>query len=108
MAGIENIFQITLQHYIVLGLLVFFIGFLIVALRDNLIVKLMGIEVMMNGANIVLISISQFSGESSGEILSFFILSLAAAEAGLGLALVVNLLKIKESLSVKYLTKLKG
>lgn len=69
---------------------------------------LMGLELMLNGVNIILIAISQFQAEPNGQVFSFFILSLAAAEAGLGLALVIALFKSQGQGSIEKFNKLKG
>jgi len=71
-----------------------------VLFRSNLIVILMSIELMLNAVNITLISFAQFMGDVSGQILVFFVISVAAAEAAIGLAIVIAIFRNKLTVDV--------
>ncbi|MBE2187322.1 MAG: NADH-quinone oxidoreductase subunit NuoK [Rhodothermales bacterium] len=95
---------ITLNWYLALSAVLFIIGVLGVLLRRNAIVILMSVEIMLNAVNLSLVAISQALGETSGQILVFFVMSVAAAEAAIGLALVIALFRRKTSVDVQTLS----
>lgn len=99
---------ITLNHYLALSLVLFSLGMLCVLLRKNIIVMLMGIELMLNGVNLSFVAFSQFKGDVSGNIMVFFVMTIAAAEAGVGLALAVAVFKKYKNLNIKLFEQLKG
>ncbi len=83
---------ITLQHYLVVGALLFCFGILAVATRRNAINVLMGVELILNAANVNLIAFSRYSDVGiSGQMLAAFVIILAAAEAAVALAIVLNI-----------------
>lgn len=92
---------VTLNWYLALSAVLFTIGVLGVLLRRNAIVILMSVEIMLNAVNLSLVAISQALGETSGQILVFFVMSVAAAEAAIGLALVIALFRRKSSVDVQ-------
>jgi NADH-quinone oxidoreductase subunit K len=99
---------ITLNHYLILSALVFGIGIACVLLRKNVIVMLMGIELMLNAVNLSFVAFSQFRNDVSGNIMVFFVMTVAAAEAGVGLALAVAVFKKYKDVNIKRFEQLKG
>jgi NADH-quinone oxidoreductase subunit K len=75
----------------VLALFLFVVGMLIVLLRRNTIVLLMGIELMLNAANLSLVAFARGQGQIDGQIMVFFVITIAAAESAVGLSILVNL-----------------
>ncbi len=100
--------HITLNHYLALSSVVFSIGMLCVLLRRNVIVMLMGIELMLNAVNLTFVAFAHFRGDISGQILVFFVMTVAAAEAGVGLALAVSVFKRFKEVNIKFFEHLKG
>lgn len=104
----DPLLQIGLAHYLILSAMVFTIGLLTVLMRKNLIVILMGIELMLNGVNISFVAFSYFTGNISGLAMVFFVMTIAAAEAGVGLALAVTVFKKYREVSLPLFEKMKG
>ncbi|TJZ75633.1 NADH-quinone oxidoreductase subunit NuoK [Chitiniphilus eburneus] len=101
--------MLTLNHYLVLAAILFAISvFGIFMNRKNLIVLLMAIELMLLAVNMNFIAFSQFLGDTAGQIFVFFILTVAAAESAIGLAILVVLFRNLRSINVKDLDHLKG
>ncbi len=92
--------QIETDWYLALSAILFTIGVLGVLFRRNVIIVLMSVELMLNAVNISLVALSQSFGDASGQILVFFVMSVAAAEAAVGLAIVIALFRNKESVNV--------
>ena len=98
-----------LSHYLVLGAILFAISVVGIFLnRRNLIVLLMAIELMLLAVNMNFIAFSHFLGNTAGQIFVFFILTVAAAESAIGLALLVLLFRNKSNINVDELNALKG
>ena len=87
------LYPIGLEHYLAVSAIIFTIGLLIVLIRKNILVVLMGIELMLNATSISILSFSHFSAHANGQILVFFVMVIAAAEAVVGLALAVAVFK---------------
>jgi len=87
--------------------MLFSLGLLGVILRRNLLVIYMSLELMLNAANLALVSFSRFNDQLDGQILVFFIITVAAAEVAVGLALIVALFRKRRSAHVEDLTSLK-
>ncbi|QLG88347.1 NADH-quinone oxidoreductase subunit NuoK [Chitinibacter bivalviorum] len=101
--------MLTLTHYLVLGAIMFAVSvFGIFMNRKNLIVLLMAIELMLLSVNMNFIAFSQFLGDTAGQIFVFFILTVAAAESAIGLAILVVLFRNIRSINVEDLDSLKG
>ena len=101
--------MITLYHYIVLGAILFSLSVAgIIINRKNLIVLLMCIELMLLSVNINFVAFSRFLGDASGQVFVFFILTVAAAEAAIGLAILVTLFRNRRTINVAELDTLKG
>jgi len=92
--------EITLNWYLTLSALLFSMGVIGFLFRRNAIVMLMCVELMLNSVNITLVAFSQYLGDVSGQILVFFVMSVAAAEAAVGLALIIALFRNKMTLDV--------
>src|SRR4051812_13690142 len=100
---------ITLAHYLVLGAILFAIAIIGIFLnRKNVIVLLMAIELMLLAVNMNFISFSHFQGVRAGQIFLFFILTVAAAESAIGLAILVVLFRNLNAIHVEDLDRLKG
>jgi NADH-quinone oxidoreductase subunit K len=100
--------QIGPTHYLVLSALVFTIGMAGVLLRRNVIVILMSIELMLNSVNLSFVTFSRFSGHLEGNIIVFFVMTIAAAEAAVGLALAVSIFKRFKEVNIRFFEHLKG
>jgi NADH-quinone oxidoreductase subunit K len=101
--------MIPLGHYLVLSALVFAIGVVGVFMnRKNLIILLMAIELMLLAVNMNFIAFSHALGDLSGQVFVFFILTVAAAESAIGLAILVALFRNLRSINVDDLSSLKG
>jgi len=100
---------LSLTHYLVLASILFAISvFGIFLNRKNLIVLLMAIELMLLAVNMNFIAFSQFLGDASGQLFVFFILTVAAAESAIGLAILVVLFRNLRTINVDDLDRLKG
>ena len=99
--------MITLNHYLILSVALFVLGFSGVILRRNLLVILMCIELMLNAVNLSFIAFSRFHGDPQGQIASFFIIVLAAAEAAVGLAIIILIFRRRGSVQSSDLKDLK-
>lgn len=85
--------DVTLSWYLSLSAVLFTLGVLGVLLRRNAIVVFMSVELMLNAVNLTLVAFSQALGDVSGQVLVFFVMSVAAAEAAIGLAIVIALFR---------------
>ena len=101
--------SLTLSHFLVLGAILFAISVVGIFLnRRNLIVLLMAIELMLLAVNLNFIAFSHFLGNLAGQVFVFFILTVAAAESAIGLAILVLLFRNVGSIDVEDMGKLKG
>lgn len=90
-----------LEHYLTLSFLLFGLGLLGVVARRNLLVMYMSLELMLNAANLALVAFSRFRGEWHGQMLVFFVITVAAAEVAVGLALLVALYRQRRTAHVE-------
>jgi NADH-quinone oxidoreductase subunit K len=97
-----------LTHYLVLSGVLFTIGTAGVLLRRNLITVLLSVEVMLNAVNLSFIAFGRFLGSADGQIIVFFVITVAAAEAAVGLALVIALFRHVETLNPDAFRQLRG
>jgi NADH-quinone oxidoreductase subunit K len=101
--------MITLGHYLSLGAILFSISVIGIFLnRKNLIVLLMAIELMLLAVNLNFVAFSHFLGDMAGQVFVFFILTVAAAESAIGLAILVVLFRNRSTIDVRELDTLKG
>ena len=98
---------VGLEHYLTVSALLFCLGLLGVVLRRNLLVIYMSLELMLNAANLALVAFSRFKDNLNGQVLVFFIITVAAAEVAVGLALIVALYRKRQTAHVEDLTTLK-
>jgi NADH-quinone oxidoreductase subunit K len=105
--------MVTLGDYLILSGILFTIGFAGVMLRRNLIIILMSLELMLNAANLSLVAFSRFHLQPSGlpdynsQVFVFFVITVAAAEVAVGLAILVALYRTRQTTDVKDITSLK-
>ena len=93
--------------YLFLSILLFIIGVIGVLIRRNAIIIFMCIELMLNSVNLSLVSFSSFLGNEIGQILVFFVMAVAAAEAAIGLAIIIALFRNKETINIDKINILK-
>ena len=102
-------FEITITHYLVLSAMLFTIAMAGIFLnKKNVTNILMSIELMLLAVNINFVAFSRFAGDLQGQIFTFFILTVAAAEAAVGLAILVVYYRNHSSISIENINKLKG
>ena len=99
--------MVPLHYYLVLSALVFAIGVTGVIIRRNLIVILMSIELMLNAVNLTFIAFSRSLGSMDGQVIVFFVMTVAAAEAVVGLAIIISLFRHRQSLDPQEMQLLK-
>ena len=99
--------MIPVEHYVLLSSLLFLIGGVGFLVRRNVIVTLMSIEVMLNAANLALVAFSRFNDNLNGQVLVFFIITVAAAEVTVGLALIVALFRRRQTTHVEDLATMR-
>jgi NADH-quinone oxidoreductase subunit K len=99
--------NIGVEHYLTVSIILFCLGLLGVIVRRNLLVIYMGLELMLNAANLALVAFSRFNNDLNGQVFVFFIITVAAAEVAVGLALIVALYRKRRTAHVEDLTLLK-
>lgn len=99
--------MINLNLYLILSGLLFVIGVTGVLIRRNVLIIFMSIELMLNAVNLTIISFSSFLGIITGQILVFIVITVAAAEAAIGLAIVISLYRNKDTVNVDEINILK-
>ena len=99
--------MIPLSHYLVVSAILFAIGTAGVFMRKNLITILLSVEIMLNAVNLTFVAFGRFQGNVDGQIITFFVMTVAAAEAAVGLAIVISLFRHRESLNPDAFTLLK-
>jgi NADH-quinone oxidoreductase subunit K len=100
--------EITINSYIILSTILFVIGALGVLLRRNAIIVFMSIEMMLNAANLLFVAFSRHLGDIDGQVLVFFVITVAAAEVAVGLALIVAIFRTKKNIDIDTLNLMKG
>lgn len=100
--------MITLNHYLILAALLFCIGIFGVIVRRNILIILMSIELMLSAVNLVFIAFSRYLGGLDGHVWVFMVLTVAAAEAAVGLGIIVAVFRNKETVYVDEVKELKG
>src|SRR5215467_8326423 len=98
---------VGLEHYLVVSGLLFALGLFGVIVRRNVLVIYMSLELMLNAANLALVACSRFNNNLDGQVFVFFIITVAAAEVAVGLALIVALYRKRQTVHVEDLTKMK-
>lgn len=100
--------MITVTHYTVLSAILFAIGAVTVLVRRNPLIMFMGIELMLNAVNLTFVAFSRYLNDMSGQVFVFIVLTVAAAEVAVGLALVVAIFRARENVDVDEIDSLKG
>ena len=101
--------MIPLSHYLILGAILFSMSVVGIFLnRKNLVILLMAIELMLLAVNLNFIAFSHYLGDVAGQVFVFFILTVAAAESAIGLAILVVVFRNRQSINVEDLSSLKG
>ena len=98
---------VGLEHYLVVSAVLFALGLAGVLVRRNLLVIYMGLELMLNAANLALVAFSRFNNNLDGQVFVFFVITVAAAEVSVGLALIVALYRKRQTAHVEDLTLMK-
>ncbi|MBF0153791.1 MAG: NADH-quinone oxidoreductase subunit NuoK [Magnetococcales bacterium] len=101
--------MVGLNHYLILGAILFVVGLFGIFLnRKNVIIILMSIELILLAVNINFVAFSRYLGEETGQVFTFFVLTVAAAEAAIGLALLVTFFRTRATIDVEKIDSLKG
>jgi NADH-quinone oxidoreductase subunit K len=99
--------HVGLEHYLTVSALLFCLGLFGAISRRNLLVIYMGLELMLNAANLAFVALSRFTNNINGQVMVFFIITVAAAEVAVGLALIVALYRKRQTAHVEDLTSMK-
>jgi NADH-quinone oxidoreductase subunit K len=99
--------RVGLQHYLVVSALLFCIGLLGVIIRRNLLVVYLSLELMLNAANLALVAFSRFNNNLNGQLIVFFIITVAASEVAVGLALIVAVYRKRQTTHVEDLATMR-
>jgi NADH-quinone oxidoreductase subunit K len=100
--------SVTIGWYIGLSALLFTLGALGVLLRRNAIIIFMSVELMLNSANLLFVAFARYLGDIQGQVLVFFVITVAAAEVAVGLALIVVIFRSKRSINIDEMNLLSG
>ena len=100
--------EVSLNWYIALSVVLFAMGALGVLLRRNAIIIFMSIELMLNAANLAFVAFARQLGDLNGQVFVFFVMTVAAAEVAVGLALIVSIFRSKKSINIDEINLLKG
>jgi NADH-quinone oxidoreductase subunit K len=100
--------EVTINWYIALSALLFTIGAIGVLIRRNALVIFMSIELMLNAANLAFVSLAHHMGDLGGQIFVFFVMTVAAAEVAVGLALIVAIFRTKATINIDSINTLRG
>ena len=99
---------VPLSWYLALSGILFTIGVIGVLVRRNALIIFMSIELMLNAANLAFVAFSRFQRSLDGQVFVFFVMTVAAAEVAIGLAIIVNVFRLKETVYVDEIDLLKG
>jgi NADH-quinone oxidoreductase subunit K len=100
--------QVQTEAYVVLSLVLFVLGAMGVLLRRNAILVFMSVELMLNAANLALVAFARHWNQVDGHLFVFFTITVAAAEVGVGLALIVAIFRTKQSINIDELHQMEG
>ena len=101
-------FEVTVEWYVILSAILFTIGALGVLIRRNALIIFMSIELMLNSANLAFVAFARHFNDLDGQIFVFFVITVAAAEVAVGLALIVSIFRSKSSINIDEINTLKG
>lgn len=108
LAALSGFFEVSLHSYLYLSAVLFAVGFFGVLLRKNTLVIYMCLELMLVASTVALVAFSRFNGVLNGNVFVFFILTVAAAEVAVGLAIIVALFRRRQTIQVEQLNALKN
>jgi NADH-quinone oxidoreductase subunit K len=100
--------MLPVTYYVILSAILFTIGAMGVLIRKNAIIIFMSVELMLNAANLAFVAFARYYEVLDGQIFVFFIMTVAAAEVAVGLALIVTIFRTKHSIDVDQMSNLKG
>ncbi|MBA3944589.1 MAG: NADH-quinone oxidoreductase subunit NuoK [Herpetosiphonaceae bacterium] len=100
--------MVPINYYVLLSALLFTTGVIGVLTRRNVMIMFMSIELMLNSANLALVAFAQARNDIEGQILTFFVITVAAAEVAVGLALLVGIFRTKRTINVDDISTMKG
>ena len=100
--------MITMTHYIVLSALLFGLGLLGVLIRRNIIVMLICVELMLNAANLAFVTFARMHADETGHVFAFFVMVIAACEVAVGLALVIHIFRLRQTVRADEYDLLRG
>jgi NADH-quinone oxidoreductase subunit K len=100
--------MVPIEWYVALSVVLFAIGAMGVLLRRNAIIIFMSVELMLNSANLLFVAFARYLGDINGQVLVFFVITVAAAEVAVGLALIVVIFRTKRSINIDEIDLLKG
>ncbi|RMG81110.1 MAG: NADH-quinone oxidoreductase subunit NuoK [Chloroflexi bacterium] len=100
--------EVSIASYIMLSAVLFILGAMGVLLRRNAILVFMSVELMLNAANLALVAFARHWGQTDGHLFVFFVITVAAAEVAVGLALIVAIFRTKKSINIDDLHELQG
>ena len=103
-----TLMKIGLEKYLLLSAALFVTGLIGVLIRKNTLVILMSIEIMLNATNIAFVAFSRYNGGYDGQVIVFFVMAIAAAEAAIGLAIAVAIFKRFNGVNIRFFENLKG
>jgi NADH-quinone oxidoreductase subunit K len=98
---------IPIEYYLILSAFMFIVGVTGVLIRRNAIIVFMSIELMLNSANLTLVAFSSYMGNSVGQLFVFFVMTVAAAEAAVGLAVIIAMFRNKMTMNIDEINILK-
>ena len=99
---------VPVEWYVALSVIMFAIGATGVLMRRNAIIIFMAIEMMLNSANLLFVAFSRYLNDIDGQVLVFFVITVAAAEVAVGLALIVTIFRTKKSINIDEINLMKG
>ena len=99
--------QIPIEYYLILSAFMFSVGIVGVLTRRNAIIVFMSVELMLNSANLTLIAFSSYLGDATGQLFVFFVMAVAAAEAAVGLAIIIAIFRNKLTVNIDEINILK-
>ena len=100
--------EVTTSHYVVLSALIFAVGLFGIVTRRNAVVILMSLELMLNGANLAFVAFGRHHGNLQGQVFTFFVIAVAAAEAAVALAILIALFRLKGGVTLDDAAELRG
>lgn len=99
---------VPMSWYLILSAIVFVIGVIGVLIRRNALIIFMSVELMLNAANLAFVTFARYLDSLDGQVFVFFVMTVAAAEVAIGLAIIVNVFRLKETVYVDEINLLKG